>query len=388
MFNIPFIDSNRYKITAISIWLLSFLVLSNTQHVINFTYIFLLLPTLLTIKLSELKKYVTNRNVLLLIALLTITIAAAVHSGKPISQTKYAMVIFLFYLTVFRMPEIKTTDENYFAWSWFLALVAYTLLNLSISWRTGTWHYGERLVMFTSYINNPIYVTNLLTVGLAMISFTSIKDKQFVRLCIAHVITLFLGLIILQSRSMLPAWLVISLLSLWMVIRTEKNYTLPQNIFWLIVPSSILAYILISDIGSHILARGDSYRFEIWQGYIKETIKCGVIFGCGMDDNIQYIAKDGIPMAHAHNIFIANFAKTGLLGSIPLCFLIGASLFYGLKRNLMAGWFLLAGVTALLFDGSSLIKSPNEKWILVHLPIAYLIKLNLDERFAPNPDIN
>ena len=382
MLDIRFLQSNRYKLIVISLWLLSFFLLTNSQYVINFTYIFLLLPTLLTVRFSELKNYFSNPITLLFVVFLITTIAAAFHSGRAISQAIYCFVILLFYLTIFRLPKIDAITEYRFAWTWFFVAIAYTLFNLILTWKSGTWHYGDRLITFSAFIDNPIYVADLLTVGLAMISFFAIKNNQFVRLAVAHVITLFFGLIILQSRSMLPAWLVVSVLTIAAAFLSNKHYLSKRHLIWLIIPVATLTYILSSETGANILARGDSYRFEIWQAYIQETIKCGIIFGCGMEDHIRYIASDGILMAHAHNIFIANFAKTGLAGTIPLLTLITITILYGLKKNKMAAWFFVASVTALLFDGSSLIKSPNERWIMIHLPLAYLIKLIVEEKMA------
>ena len=45
MLKIDFLNSNAYKFGALSFWFLSYFLFLNTQHVINLTYFFLLLPT-------------------------------------------------------------------------------------------------------------------------------------------------------------------------------------------------------------------------------------------------------------------------------------------------------------------------------------------------------
>ena len=383
MLKIHFLNSPAYKFGALCFWFLSYFLFTNTQHVINLNYFFLLLPTLLTISLVELKNYSSHKIVWVLAAYLITTIAAAFHSGNPASQVVYCFVVLLFYLTIYRLPPVNTKQEHQLAWAWFLVVLIYAAFNLAIAWHAGTWHFGERLVISSAFINNPIYVADLLTIGLAMISFTALRSGKFAQLCVAHVITLFVGLIILQSRSMLPVWLMVCLLTLAAGL-VQTHYTQSKrHLLWLAVPAIILVCILSSPTGIAILARADSYRFEIWQGYIHQTIICGVWFGCGMDDGIHYVANNGTPMAHAHNIFVANFAKTGLWGTILLLTLIVSSILHGLKKNHMAAWVLIAGVTAMLFDGSSLIKSPNERWILIHLPLAYLIKKMVEEKYSP-----
>lgn len=382
MLKIHFLNTNAYKFGAICFWFLSYFLFTNTQHVINLNYFFLLLPTLLTISFIELKHYTSHKIVWVLVAYLITTIAAAFHSGNPASQVVYCFVVFLFYLTIYRLPPINTQQENKLAWAWFSVVLIYAAYNLAVAWHAGTWHFGERLVTFLAFINNPIYVADLLTIGLAMISFNALKSGKFGALCVAHVITLFVGLVILQSRSMLPVWLIVCLLTIATGLFQTHYKQSKRHLLWLAVPAIILVYILSSDTGLAILSRADSYRFEIWQGYVHQTVQCGIWFGCGMDDGIHYIAHNGTPMAHAHNIFVANFAKTGLWGTILLLTLIISTVFYGLKKNQMAAWVLIAGVTAMLFDGSSIIKSPNERWILIHLPLAYLIKKMVEEKLS------
>ncbi|PPC87264.1 MAG: hypothetical protein CTY37_03985 [Methylotenera sp.] len=380
MLKIDFLNSHAYKFGALCFWFLSYFLFTNSQYVINLNYFFLLLPTLLTIRFAELKDYSSHKIVWLLAAYLITTIAAAFHSGSPSSQAVYCFVVFLFYLTIYRLPPINNQQENKLAWAWFSVVLLYAVYNLVIAWHAGTWHFGERLGSFFAFIDNPIYVADLLTIGLAMISFNALRNGKFAQLCVAHVITLFMGLVILQSRSMLPVWLVICLLTLATGLFQTRYSQSKRHLLWLTLPAIILFYILSSKTGSTILARADSYRFEIWQAYINQTIQCGVWLGCGIKDGIHYVTQNGNPITHAHNIFVSNFAKTGLLGTFLLLSMLMSAIFYGLKKNHMAGWILIAGTTAMLFDGSSLIKSPNERWILIHLPLAYLIKKMVEEK--------
>lgn len=393
MSKIPFLNSKAYQFSALCFWFISYFLFAKSQHVINLTYFFLLLPTLLTIRTQALRQYISHPLVWVFITYLIITIAEAFHSGKPESQVVYCFVVFLFYLTVYRLPPITIKQENILAWAWFAVVLIYASYNVAKGWQNGSWHFGERFINFSAFINNPIYVADLLTIGLAMISFNAIRSNKLVNACGAHVITLFVGLVILQSRSMLPVWLVISLLTVVTgFFESQHNCQADQvtdgykqrkrNLLLLAIPVALLIYILSSDIGSAILARADSYRLEIWQAYIKQTIDCGIWFGCGMNEGVSFTTKDGHPIVHAHNILIANFAKTGLIGTILVLALLITATVYGLRKKHMAAWVLIAGITALMFDGSSLIKSPNEQWILFHLPLAYLIKLMIEQKIA------
>lgn len=380
MFSASFLNSRAYQFGALCIWFLSYFLLANTQHVINLNYLVLLVPTLLTIRFIDLKRYTAHPIVWIFIAYLLITIAAAFHSGKPASQATYCFLVILFYLTIYRLPSITTRQEAVVAWAWFSVVLVYTLFNLITAWQNGIWYFGKRLTVFSAYIDNPIYVANLLTIGLAMISFNAVRARKYMGMCIAHIFTLFLGLVILQSRSMLPVWLAVSLLTIATAFLQHRQVINGRRLAGFLIPVLLLIYILNSDTGHAILARADSYRFEIWQAYFKQTLECGLWFGCGMNDGIAYTTRDGYPIAHAHNIFVANFAKTGLVGTLLILALILTAIIYGLKHHQIAAWVLIAGTIALMFDGSSLIKSPNEKWILIHLPLAYLIKLMVEDK--------
>jgi len=379
MLDIKLFKHPNYWICAFSIWLASFFILPNTQWVINLTYVILLLPTLLTLQLSQIKQFSTDFFARTLFLLMLMLVFAAYRSGDPLSEIKFSLIVLLFYLTVLKLPTYSDESIHRYAWLCLIFILGYTLTNLLFKFQQGQWVPGQRLYGLFAFVDNPIHVSNLLTVFLAVISHTSLQLKKYKSLVLAHCLTLFTSVAVLQSRGMLLAWFFIVVLSLFIIYKNKvKPVTL---ICTMAVLTVFFAAFLNSDLGKEMLVRSDSYRLEIWHGYLRETVKCGVWLGCGLETNIHYVTHDGISIPHAHSIYVANFSRTGILGTIVFITLIFGSIWYGLKKNLWAGWMLAAGAIVLMFTSSAIIRSPNERWILIHLPLAYLIKLRIEDKF-------
>lgn len=383
MLDIKLFNSPNYWFYAFSIWLASFFVLPNTQWVINLTYVILLLPTLLTLQATQIKQFSTDLFARILFLFMLILILAAYRSGNPLSETKFCLLVLLFYFSVLKLPNYSDESIHRYAWSFLIFILTYMLINALLQFHQGTWLFGKRLGSLFAFVDNVIHVANLLTLCLAIISYSSIKLKRYKSLALAHGLTLFACLVILQSRGMLPAWLFIVVLSLMLIYKNKAKPT--TLILFATLPILLFIALINSDFGKEILARADSYRFEIWQGYYNETVKCGIWLGCGLETNIHYITHDGISIPHAHSIYVANFSRTGIVGTIVMIPLIFGMIWYGLKKNLWAGWMLAAGAIVLMFTSSAIIRSPNERWILIHLPLAYLIKLRIEARLASKP---
>ncbi|MEO8411043.1 MAG: hypothetical protein ABI478_10765, partial [Propionivibrio sp.] len=122
-----------------------------------------------------------------------------------------------------------------------------------------------------------------------------------------------------------------------------------------------------------ITARGDSYRLEIWSGYFSSTLKCGFMTGCGWGNDLNFIASDGAAIDHPHSMYVQHFYWGGLIGILLLLACITPPLIKGIKLSIYAAWPLLAGSVALAFDGKSLISMPNERWLLVLVPLVIVI---------------
>src|SRR5690606_91446 len=186
-----------------------------------------------------------------------------------------------------------TEDVWKYSWLMFLMLVAYVVINMGIRFADGTWQPGARLVYLTGRVENPIFAADLLALFLAAITVTSISLRTFRSLILAHLLALVLCIFVLQSRSMLPAWAVIVLLTAF-----QSAFRSKESIYPILTSAGLVLFVVyclfFTELGSLILERGDSYRLEIWQGYILQTFNCGILFGCGMDHPFQFITRDGL----------------------------------------------------------------------------------------------
>ncbi len=208
---------------------------------------------------------------------------------------------------------------------------------------------------------------------LATITALSLKLQKYTTLILAHFLVLLFSLLVLQSRSMIPIWIVILGLTLLniKVINNQYKYTIVGLLLLLAFVTTLI--LINTSIGNAIIQRGDSYRLEIWNAYILATHDCGIVLGCGNLHIFQYIAKDGLQISHAHNIFIAYFFKYGLIGLVSLLSVVILAIYFGLKTIPWAAWMLIAGVVGLSFDGNNILKSPNETWLIFHLPLAIIL---------------
>lgn len=141
-----------------------------------------------------------------------------------------------------------------------------------------------------------------------------------------------------------------------------------------------IAYLLFfTTIGEHLLSR-NVYRPEIWAGYIKETLHCGIWFGCGPEHDFRYTSHDGFVMVHPHSVFVTQLYKAGLIGLLPLILMTIWAIREGYTKKSWAGWYFIVGALGVCFDGSSLIHSPNQRWLVFHLPLALLIAQQLHKQ--------
>ena len=362
----------QYWQIAFFLWLISFLVIKTPQWQINFTYLIILAPVLISLNLAELKKFFSEPLAKCLLLLIFTLVISGFIDGEPLRQAKYGLLVILFYIAVSRLPNITNKEIWRTAWIFLYCLLLYVGANMVWKFSIGGWLPGDRLVDLWGKLGNPIYVTDTMTACLAIITFTGIQMRKYRYVLLAHCITLLTGLVVLQTRSAIPVWLAILGLS-W--IQTSSYRTKKQTLLFIFAASFIflIAYSVSSlEIGNKLLAR-NVYRPEIWHGYIEESLRCGIWFGCGIGYGFRYISHDGNLMAHAHNIFVAQFFKAGLIGLAPLFVMSSWAAIYGIKSRVWAGWFFVAGVVALCFDGNNLIHSPNEYWLLFHLPLALLI---------------
>lgn len=133
-----------------------------------------------------------------------------------------------------------------------------------------------------------------------------------------------------------------------------------------------------------LLGRGMSYRLDIWSGYLEyPPTSWWVGFGAGTPPDVlpaaeAYWIPNGVPVTHAHNLFIGTLAETGIIG---LCFLVAMAglVVRGIVKHKAAtkekiGLFaLLALVFMLTLTGShTVISSIKAVWLFLWVPVVFV----------------
>ena len=137
----------------------------------------------------------------------------------------------------------------------------------------------------------------------------------------------------------------------------------------------VIAVLTEPQIVDRMLARGDTYRFELWSGII-EQIAHRPLAGSGyLSSAVIEIEVAGY---NAHSIFLATFRDGGLLGLALLVSMLALACrrAYGIGRLTGDYTWLAALVFAIVFlitAGDRLIDRPKEVWFAFWLPIAMII---------------
>ena len=377
---INFLRSPTFALYAVGAWMASFLVISGSQAHNNFSYLVLLIPTLISLRLEEIKSFFQNRLAQgLLLVILSLILAATLGDGDPWRQVKFGLIVILFFIAVARLPMISNTTVYRAAWIFLGLLCLYVSGNAIWQYSQGYWQLGVRLNDMHAKLENVIYVTNTMGGMMAIITLLGIEQKKFREVLVAHALVLFFGLVLLQTRSIIGIWAVTVLMTYIALYKHQlRNIKVISTmaVAAILLTSGIAYLLFFTSIGESLLAR-NFYRPEIWAGYIAETVRCGITFGCGPEHDFQYVSHDGFTMVHPHSVFVTQFYKAGLVGFIPLIALTILAAVQGYKARSWAGWYFIVGALGVCFDGSSLVHSPSQRWLVFHLPLALLIAQQL-----------
>lgn len=388
---IEFLRRPDYALYAVGIWMLSFLVIVGSQAHNNFSYLILIIPTLISLRISEVRRFFTNPlSQGLLLVILSLILAASFGDGDPLRQAKFGLIVILFFLAVARLPVITPDLAYKAAWLYLSLLIVYIIFNMGWMYMNGSWLPWQRLEQHIAKLGNVIYITNTMGGMLAIITLLGLQSKRFAEVAFAHILVLFLSLALLQTRSILGIWVLISLLSYLTFKRNsdfKRNHLVWITLGLILMGTAIGLLLSFTSIGESLTNRG-FYRLEAWEGYIKKTVECGIWLGCGPENQYRHIARDGLVLVTPHSAYITQFFRAGLIGLLPLIMLTVWACVTGFRTKSWAAWYFMAGALGLAFDGSSLIHSPGQRWLVFHLPLALLIAQQLHEATNQLPEKN
>ena len=250
-----------------------------------------------------------------------------------------------------------------------LGLILYVLLNVALAYFRGEWVPGGRIQILYGQAKSVIFTADLVVGVLVFYSWLSIKSERWMTVVLINVATLLIIMFFLQSRSALAVWLVATAAMLF--LGGGKNF-LRIGVALALSIGFVFWGLALSGVGSDLIARADSYRVEIWRGYINATLDCGWLLGCGWGSELGFVAHDGAPISHPHSMYVQHFYWSGGVGLSILLGCLSMAFYESWKRSSPLFWLLLPGCVALALDGKALVSAPNERWLLVLLPLLFI----------------
>ena len=331
-------------------------------------YFAIVIPALFLINKKILNGLTRSTVFIFLILLALSPLTTTKNCGAILDTTKFIISSTCIIIGATRLQKISSNDLRLYCLIIIYCLIAYIFINATMHFFRGTWTIGNRLLLLYGQAKSVIFTSNIIVSVLVLYSWVSLKQERKIEVATVNCISLLLIMYFLQSRSALVVWLAAMII----LVFSLDIKRLKQAGIALLLSISLACFVLAkSGIGSQLLARADSYRIEIWQGYVNATLRCGWLTGCGWGSELGFITQDGISIAHPHSMYLQTFYWGGSLGLILLLTCLGAALYEGWKKSSPLFWLLLPGTIALAMDGKNLISSPNERWLLILLPLLF-----------------
>jgi hypothetical protein len=366
--------SQKYWAIVIMGWGALFIFGSSWAAIRNYTYLFFLLPAILNFNFYSFKIWANQLGVMFLLGLLAYIALRAIYAADWKSLLA-VFLIFIFYFSVVRIPVPSTRAVFLFSGAFTLFLLGYVAIDALVKFERSVWRYGDRLLDLSGAIQNPIHVTMMLVTFLGVYTYSGVALKKFFWVGVVNLLAIFAALMILQTRSFIPAWL--SLL----VLTGYQVYKFRGKIKWfgltLFALSFGFLYLLLfqTDVGLSLINRADSHRQEIWFAYLAEVRNCGLLFGCGLDHSFAYISPNIGRVWHAHNFYLEQLYNFGLVGLGLLLALIIYALFQSTLGVSWAKGGIIPLVFLIFFDRFHFIDRPSLAWILLHFPLAIMLRV-------------
>lgn len=366
-------ESNpRYWGTVFVVFILSYFLPVGSQAGKVFFYVFIFFPALLSLRYADFLLLSRSAFFWLLLALCSYAILRSVDSENMLHGFKATAAIFALLIVALRLPSLPPERVERLSLMFIFVLTVYVLMNAVQQHFSNGWTLGQRLLPLFGQSKSVIFTADLLMSALITYSWSCIKTGKLRYVVFTNIAVIGMAFVLLQTRSIIPVCIVCSLVLIATQIRAARHALFAVSF---VILAGTCVWLVLSLLGMtySVTVRGDSYRFEIWSAYFLSTIDCGIISGCGWGRELGFVARDGAAIAHPHSMYVQHFYWGGLIGLLLLLACITAPLIKGVRSSNYAAWPLLAGSVALAFDGKSLISLPNERWLLVLVPLVILI---------------
>lgn len=336
-------------------------------------YLLFFFPVLFSLRLSNLTCLSKSLSVWLMSSLCAYSMARSIDSRVFVETAQQTLMVFVLVVASLRLPPGNPATIKKTSFFIIVVLVFYIVLNALHQYEKNGWLLGQRLSPLFGQSKSVIFTADILVSFLLAYSWGCLRTGATRPLFLTHSIVIGIIGVFLQTRSVIPIWIIST--TLLLIVESQYHARRIGMPIISIAAAGIGAYVLMewSGLASALLARGDSYRFEIWSGFLAKTSQCGILTGCGWGSELKYLTANGTGISHPHSMYVQHFYWGGLLGLAILLATIALPMAKGFRSSSYATWPLLAGSIALAFDGKSLLSMPNERWFLVLVPLTILI---------------
>nr|WP_256680254.1 O-antigen ligase family protein [Pseudomonas sp. Marseille-P9899] len=286
---------------------------------------------------------------------------------------KHILYVGLFVFIIAALVEPDFFRHPAFVRCMFWILCAYIYGFAAYAYLSGIHAFGERVNLLPSRLENVIYASIWLLCALALAFPLWLKERRWIEALSAVVLSLFAVVFVLQTRTALVG--AVFLLGFWAaysIWRFPKRGLIGLAIG--VVVAGVVLWIISNQAWfTGMMARGDSFRIELFRIMVGEWQNCGWLLGCGVEFKTDKMLAGSMPIQHPHNIFVALGLYTGGVSLVLFGVVMAATLWQAWRLRDAWGLFLAASLVMLNFDGSKLIGNPDELWPLVLLPAAMVL---------------
>lgn len=184
-----------------------------------------------------------------------------------------------------------------------------------------------------------------------------------------------MGLMILATGSRTPL-VALTLAATWLaVLHWNRRSAILLGIMAIAGVCTVLVF------SQMVLARGSSYRFELWSGAL-ELIAQKPLLGHGYDAHLALDPGSGRVFREPHSFPIGTLYYVGVIGFLPWLGMLLMGLYSGWRHRsqplfILASSLLVYGIAAGLTEGGGILSRPKEHWFLLWIPLALIAALNI-----------
>jgi hypothetical protein len=365
----------RYFTLAVLVFLASFLLAPSNKMGNNVYYILIALPAIPALLFYQRMNLALRRPEVFLWGMLVawVILQGWIVNDLPLQYLKHILYTVLFLLVSGRLISPHLFRAPIFTRGQFWLLQLYFLLSILYFWVLGDYSPGLRRLSMLGRLwgqGGAIWLAAAFVLALP----AWIREKRWAELVAAFFFSWTFLIFVMQTRSALVALFggLILGYGIW-VLRffPRARIKVISGIAGILILGLFLWW--LSPIVQNLVARADSYRFELWSLIWQDLQDCGVWLGCGGEFHSTRLLSNGGVIRHAHGLYQSFALHTGLVSLLLFLIICFWTLRTAWKNRDAWGAFLLTGLLAQCFDGGQLIGNPDDYWPVILFSMALIM---------------